>query len=58
MDAPKGWQSRGKRQNGRVAERGKTFGYNLSMTQVKAGNEIARMIIGWFKSTATVLTSG
>jgi hypothetical protein len=58
MDALEGWQSQGRGQNGRVVERGKTFGHSLCMTQVKVGNEIACMITGWFKSTATVLTSG
>jgi hypothetical protein len=32
-----------------------TFGLNLKMTQVKLGNEIARIVAGWFKSTATVV---
>ena len=32
---------------------GKTFGLNLRLTEVKVGNEIARTLKGWFKSTAT-----
>ena len=58
MDALKSWHSQGKGENGRVIERGKTIGHEVCLTQVKVGNEIACMIMGWFKSTATVLTSG